>query len=71
MRRQNLVQRITAALLKLVGVCTHRNITWPRISLQRGQRGIYVNCLDCAKRIPYSNPELLGGTDAVFFAERS
>ena len=71
MRRQTLLQRITAALSKLVGICTHQNITLPQISLQRRQRGIYVNCLDCAKRISYRNPEFLGGTDAVFVAERS
>ena len=64
MRRQTLLQHVPAALSKLLGVCTHQNITRPEISLQPRQRGIYVNCLDCAKRILYSNPEFLGGTDA-------
>ena len=69
MTRPTHLQRLTGALSKLVGGCTHQKITCPQISLQRGQRGIYVNCLDCAKRIPYRNPELMGVTDAIFFAE--
>ncbi len=71
MRRQTLLQCIIAAVSTLGWVCTHQNITWPQISLQSSHRGIYVNCLDLAKRIPYRNSKFLGGTDAVFFAERS
>jgi hypothetical protein len=69
--RQTRLQHLLDALKTLVGVCSHRNITWPTISLVRGQRGIYVTCTDCTRKIPYRNPEFLGGTDAVFFAERS
>ena len=71
MRRHTIPECITATLLRLIGICTHQNITWPQISLRRGERGINVNCLDCAKRIPYRNPEFFGGADAAFFVKRS
>lgn len=52
-------------LLALLGLCRHKNITFPQTPPKRGRRisaasitGKYVVCLDCGSELPYDWEEM-------------
>lgn len=59
----NPVKHLLVRCLDVVLGCRHKRRGWPRTRLTRGNRGVFQDCLDCGKELPYRNDSLVPGSE--------